>query len=119
MSKTTILELKNPVRIEVRLDPKGYLFVLIDANDIHHFFLPDGSYDGWDAPGESEESKDLIERIRKSEPWVKQKKEDHPNGGSGIDDCPICGKKIKWTIVAYNGHMRAHCETEGCLQFVE
>lgn len=42
------LKLKEPVKIE---PTDEYSFVLIDADNVHHFFKEDGSYDGYDRPG--------------------------------------------------------------------
>lgn len=41
------------------------------------------------------------------------------NGGSSDCECPRCGKRLRYTIAALNGHMWAKCETEGCAAWIE
>jgi endogenous inhibitor of DNA gyrase (YacG/DUF329 family) len=38
---------------------------------------------------------------------------------AGITVCPLCLKQVKFTIAPSNGHCRARCETEGCINAVE
>lgn len=68
-------------------------------------------HDGWVS--------DAIERIKKSQPLIQQLKEDHPDGGSGVADCPCCSGKLHWGIAACNGHSHGRCETEDCLSWME
>ena len=34
-------------------------------------------------------------------------------------ECPKCGKPMKYTIAASNGHIWAKCTTEGCLAMIQ
>lgn len=42
-----MIQLKEPVRAE---KSENYLAVLVDADDVRHYWLPDGTYDGYDRP---------------------------------------------------------------------
>lgn len=33
--------------------------------------------------------------------------------------CPICSGRLHLSQSAYNGHVHGHCETDGCLQWME
>lgn len=41
------LELHTPITVE---KSENYLLVIKDAEDVHHYFKQDGSYDGYDRP---------------------------------------------------------------------
>ena len=41
------------------------------------------------------------------------------DGGEGVDPCPVCDGKLHWSCSSYNHHVHAHCETEGCVSFME
>lgn len=43
----------------------------------------------------------------------------HPNGGSGEIPCPVCRKKLMYQVSSYNGHFRARCETDNCINIME
>lgn len=36
-----------------------------------------------------------------------------------VIECPACKGKLHVTQAAYNGHVHAHCDTEGCVSFME
>jgi hypothetical protein len=36
-----------------------------------------------------------------------------------IVECPACKGKLHLSIVGSNGHVHAHCETEGCASWIE
>ena len=40
-------------------------------------------------------------------------------GGDGESECPACGGNLRWRIAAYNHHMHAKCDTDGCVAFME
>lgn len=40
-------------------------------------------------------------------------------GGAASIACPICGGMLTYVVAAYNGHMHAKCETEGCVSWME
>lgn len=37
----------------------------------------------------------------------------------GLTQCPLCQKSIRFSVAASNGHCRARCETEGCINAME
>lgn len=60
------------------------------------------------------------EMLMQSLPWIAKIKAEHQNeSAGGIDACPCCNSKIRWSIAACNGHVHARCETEDCLNFME
>lgn len=70
---------------------------------------------------EAEETaiKAAIDRMKKTGPWIVATKAKFPDGGNGRDACPICGATIHFQIARSNGHMRARCETDACVKFIE
>lgn len=46
-------------------------------------------------------------------------KEENPEGGSGIQKCPCCSKKLHWSISSVNNHGRLVCESENCINMIE
>ena len=40
---------------------------------------------------------------------------------AGCIDCPVCGgiEKLQYSRSGYNGHIRARCETDGCVAWME
>lgn len=36
-----------------------------------------------------------------------------------IVECPACAGKLHLSISAYNGHVHGHCETDGCVSWME
>lgn len=53
-------------------------------------------------------------------PWRQEHKKARKGGAQTID-CPACGgvKTLSMTIAAVNGHVHAHCKTEGCVSWME
>lgn len=47
------------------------------------------------------------------------RKEGKKNGYSRIHECPACKGKLHIAINSFNGHARVHCETEGCVRWIE
>lgn len=40
--------------------------------------------------------------------------------GAGIMKCPCCADgKLRYSRAAYNGHIHAHCSTDGCVSWME
>lgn len=49
-------------------------------------------------------------------PWrAKHKGRSHAE----IVECPACKGKLHLSIAAYNGHVHGHCETDGCVSWME
>ncbi len=40
-------------------------------------------------------------------------------GVSGRLDCPNCGKGLRYSVAASNGHKSGRCETKDCVNFIE
>ena len=47
--------------------------------------------------------------------WVKGR------SSAGRIDCPVCGgsEELQYSRSGYNGHIRARCETDGCVAWME
>lgn len=41
------------------------------------------------------------------------------NTRSGETECPLCQKKVRYSVAECNGHCRAKCETEKCINAME
>jgi hypothetical protein len=51
---------------------------------------------------------------------AKVKKFGKGQGGADSCPCPVCEKgRIYSRVAAYNGHMHARCETDGCVSWME
>jgi hypothetical protein len=50
------------------------------------------------------------------EPWRTAHK---GKSASEIVECPACSGQLHLSIMAYNGHVHGHCETVGCVQWME
>lgn len=50
------------------------------------------------------------------QPWRKK----HKGRSFGeVIECPACNGRLHLSIAAVNGHVHAHCETEGCVSWME
>ncbi len=36
-----------------------------------------------------------------------------------VVECPACKGRLRLSIAAYNGHVHGHCETDGCVSWME
>lgn len=62
----------------------------------------------------------MMHRMVQSEPLVQEiKQANKGRSTAGESVCPVCQGKLHWTHARYNGHVSLHCETDGCLNFVE
>lgn len=60
------------------------------------------------------------ERMRLTLPLIKRIKEENEGKAvAGVAECPVCGKMLRWTHAASNGHVWGRCVTEGCLAWME
>lgn len=66
-----------------------------------------------------DEIEDFLMQLTLTSPLIDKLKMDNPNGGLGIDSCPICNKKIHWCVSSYNGHISLKCETKDCVNMME
>ena len=41
------------------------------------------------------------------------------HSASEVVECPACKGRLRLSIAAYNGHVHGHCETEGCVSWME
>jgi hypothetical protein len=44
---------------------------------------------------------------------IKETKKQH-----GTINCPVCGKKLGFTVSGYNGHIHGQCESDNCLAWM-
>lgn len=47
---------------------------------------------------------------------------EHTKGKRGLQgqiSCPSCSKTLHFSVAAYNGHVHAKCETQGCVSFMQ
>lgn len=62
----------------------------------------------------------VIDRHMKMAPWISDmRKKYRQTGFQGVVDCPLCGKKLHFTVSNYNGHTSGRCETENCVNYIE
>ena len=59
------------------------------------------------------------ERFRKVMPVVAEWRKKPPKGKQEIIECPVCNGKLHLSQSSYNGHVHGHCETEGCVSWME
>ena len=61
-----------------------------------------------------------IKRMELVLPIVSAMKKKYKNKSvRGIRTCPVCQGKLHLSHAGYNGHVHAHCETVGCISFME
>lgn len=63
----------------------------------------------------------MVAETLKVEPLVREIKSRFARGegGAGVEACPLCGGKLRWSLAGSNHHMHARCDTEGCVAFLE
>lgn len=61
----------------------------------------------------------FVRRLKIIGPLVEDLKDNNPEGGNGVVECPVCKNKLHWTISNYNGHIHMYCETKNCVNFIE
>jgi len=62
---------------------------------------------------------DTMERMRKVVPVVKVWREQAPRGKQEVIECPACAGRLHLSQSSYNGHVHGHCETDGCVRWME
>ncbi len=66
---------------------------------------------------------DDIERSMKkltiAGPFISEWRKKLPLGKQEADECPVCKGRLHLSQAAYNGHVRACCETKDCINFIE
>lgn len=40
-------------------------------------------------------------------------------GVSGSMPCPCCEGELRYSVSGYNGHLRAKCDSPGCIEFMQ
>lgn len=68
---------------------------------------------------EQRELQAMIDRMDKLHPVLDQIKRRNKRGTNGTEGCPLCGGTLHWMIAAYNGHIRASCQTKDCVSLME
>ena len=70
-----------------------------------------------------EKRADSVERsmniLTKVMPRISEWRKEAPQGKSEVIECPACNGKLHLSQSSYNGHVRARCETENCVNFIE
>lgn len=70
-------------------------------------------------PQVSERVADVFLALRKCSEDAKAKGLKKGHGGTGEVECPICKKRLRYSVASYNGHMWGSCETEGCVRWMQ
>lgn len=52
-------------------------------------------------------------------PFISKWRKKKPIGKQEVVECPACKGKLHLSQSSYNGHIRARCETDGCVNFIE
>ena len=60
-----------------------------------------------------------LQRLVIVDPVISAWRKKHPMGKVEVIECPACKCRLHLSQDAYNGHVRAKCETEGCVCFIE
>lgn len=61
----------------------------------------------------------LSDMLMKAAPVINAWRAKPPRGKSEIITCPVCGGRLSLSQAACNGHVRARCDTENCISFIE
>lgn len=61
----------------------------------------------------------LLARMRKVMPAVSEWRKKAPRGKQEVIECPACGGRLHLSQSSYNGHVHGHCETDGCVRWME
>lgn len=71
--------------------------------------------------GEAEyaETVAAINRMTVVGPVVAEWREKPPIGKAEVIECPVCKGRLHLSQSAYNGHVHGHCETVGCVSWME
>ena len=64
-----------------------------------------------------EQKKELAERFKNM--GVARKLIIATKQSQGTVECPVCKKKLGFSVSKFNGHVWAACETSNCLQWME
>jgi hypothetical protein len=60
-----------------------------------------------------------INQLMIAQPFISKWRDKEPFGKAETVECPVCKGKLHLSQAAYNGHVHAHCETQGCVSFME
>lgn len=66
-----------------------------------------------------QEIEEALERMRVVGPIVAQWREKLPIGKEEVIECPACKGRLHLSQAACNGHVHGHCETPGCVSWME
>jgi len=79
----------------------------------------------WERPSleAAEKYADAVEKSMRNmlvvEPFIGRWRKRLPIGKDETVECPVCQGKLHLSQAASNGHVRASCETEDCVRFME
>lgn len=65
------------------------------------------------------ETKAFLERMKVVLAVVKVWREKAPRGKQEVIECPSCAGRLHLSQSSYNGHVHGHCQTEGCVRWME
>lgn len=65
------------------------------------------------------ELNESTERFAKVMPVVAVWRKKPPRGKAEVIDCPACGGRLHLSQASVNGHVHGHCETKGCVSWME
>jgi hypothetical protein len=60
-----------------------------------------------------------MERMAIAHDVVSAWRKKEPRGKAEIIECPVCKGKLHLSQAGSNGHVHGHCETDGCLSWME
>ena len=61
----------------------------------------------------------VMKRMTVVGPVVAAWRKKPPKGKQEVIECPVCKGRLHLSQVAYNGHVHGHCETKGCVSWME
>lgn len=61
----------------------------------------------------------LLTRMAVVDPVINAWRKKPPIGKREVIECPACKGRLHLSQAAYNGHVRAKCETAACVAFIE
>lgn len=63
----------------------------------------------------------MFKKLELSGPFISQwrEKPKPKQDRRDIVECPVCKGRLHLSQSSYNGHVHAHCETKGCISFME
>ena len=67
----------------------------------------------------ADETERSLNKLLVASPFISAWRGKEPQGKSETVECPVCKGLLHLSQSSYNGHVRARCETEDCINFIE